>query len=107
MEQSKKDILANMKQPQKIMISLIASFVLASIIIYFISNPDLPIGHNYLEGVLTPLLFIGAIILLVSLIVTQFKINTMVDTLHKIEAHLAFQNKEIRKQKSVISEPFS
>lgn len=103
MHQSKKDILVNMKQPQKIMISLIVSFIFASIIIYFISNPNLPIGHNYLKGVLNPLLFIGAILLFVSLIVTQFKINTMVDTLEKIESHLSFQNDEIRKQNQLTS----
>ena len=104
MEQYKKSIMVNMKQPQKIMISLIASFILASIIIYIISNPSLSFLQLQTNNLLQLLILIGAVLLFVSWMVIPFKINSMVDTLEKIESHLCFQNDEIRKQKSIIPE---
>lgn len=97
MEHSQKYILANMKQPQKIMISLIVSFVLASIVIYIISNPNLSFLQSQTNNLLQILILIGSILLFISWIVIPFKINTIATTLEKIESHLSFQNNEIRK----------
>ncbi len=82
---------------KKLTVFSVIAFILA-FMIYASQNPNT--GNILFFGLLS----IGAVILIIAWIVLPVMVNSMLVTLKKIESHLAFQNDQIRKQKSVVPE---